>query len=118
MKIAVLTSSRADYGILYPLISKLKADKYFSVDIIAFGSHLSMISGKTKQLIQKDGFDIKYSLRTSPQSDSPLDISNSMANTISKFAKIWKKDTYNLLIVLGDRYEMFAACTSAIPFNI
>ncbi len=118
MKIAVLTSSRADYGILYPLISKLKADNYFKVDIIAFGSHLSIISGKTKQLIQKDGFDIKYSLHTSPQNDSPLDISNSMANTISKFAKIWKKEKYKLIIVLGDRYEIFAACTSSIPFNI
>jgi GDP/UDP-N,N'-diacetylbacillosamine 2-epimerase (hydrolysing) len=118
MKIAVLTSSRADYGILYPLINKLKADKYFNVDIIAFGSHLSIISGKTKELILKDGFEIKYSLNTSPKSDSPLDITNSMANTINKFAKIWKKETYNLIIVLGDRYEMFAACSSSIPFNI
>lgn len=118
MKIAILTSSRADYGILYPLINKLYADKYFNVDIIAFGSHLSKISGKTKELILKDGFFIKYGLNTSPKSDNPLDISNSMANTINKFAKIWKKETYNLVIVLGDRYEMFAACTSAIPFNI
>jgi len=118
LKIAILTSSRADYGILYPLISKLYADKFFNVDIIAFGSHLSKISGKTKELILKDGFFIKYCLDTSPKSDSPLDISNSMANTINKFAKIWKKETYNLVIVLGDRYEMFAACTSSIPFNI
>lgn len=118
MKIAILTSSRADYGILYPLISKLCADKFFNVDIIAFGSHLSKISGKTKELILKDGFSIKYSLDTSPNSDSPLDISNSMANTINKFAKIWKKESYNLVIVLGDRYEMFAACISSIPFNV
>ena len=118
MKIAILTSSRADYGILYPLISKLCADKFFNVDIIAFGSHLSKISGKTKELILKDGFSIKYALDTSPNSDSPLDISNSMAITINKFAKIWKKESYNLVIVLGDRYEMFAACISSIPFNV
>lgn len=118
MKIAILTSSRADYGILYPLISKLYADKFFNVDIIAFGSHLSKISGKTKELILKDGFFIKYALDTSPKSDTPLDISNSMANTIKKFAKIWQNENYNLVIVLGDRYEMFAACTSSIPFNV
>ena len=118
MKIAILTSSRADYGILYPLICKLKSDKYFKVDIIAFGSHLSKISGKTKEFILNDGFEIKYSLNTSPKSDTPLDISNSIAKTINKFAKIWEKESYKLVIVLGDRYEMFAACTSAIPFNV
>jgi GDP/UDP-N,N'-diacetylbacillosamine 2-epimerase (hydrolysing) len=118
LKIAILTSSRADYGILHPLIIKLKSDNFFDVDIIAFGSHLSKISGKTKGLILNDGFAIKYSLNTSPKSDSPLDISNSMANTINKFAKIWGKESYNLVVVLGDRYEMFAACSSSIPFNI
>jgi GDP/UDP-N,N'-diacetylbacillosamine 2-epimerase (hydrolysing) len=118
LKIAVLTSSRADYSILYPLITKLKSDNFFDVDIIAFGSHLSKMSGNTKRLIINDGFAIKYSLNTSPKSDNPIDISNSMANTIYKFAKIWKKEAYKLIVVLGDRYEMFAACTSSIPFNV
>ncbi len=118
MKIAILTSSRADYGILYPLISKLESDNFFDVDIIAFGSHLSKISCKTKSLILKDRFNIKYSLNTSPPSDNPLDISNSIANTIKKFSIIWKKESYDLIIVLGDRYEIFAACTSSIPFNV
>ena len=70
MKIAILTSSRADYGILYPLISKLKSDNFFKVDLIAFGSHLSNISGKTKELVLNDGFEIKYSLNTSPKSEN------------------------------------------------
>ena len=118
MKIAILTSSRADYGILYPLISKLKSDNFFKVDLIAFGSHLSNISGKTKELVLNDGYEIKYSLNTSPKSDTPLHISNSMAITINKFAKIWKKESYKLIVVLGDRYEMFAACASSIPFNV
>jgi GDP/UDP-N,N'-diacetylbacillosamine 2-epimerase (hydrolysing) len=97
---------------------KLKSDKFFKIDIIAFGSHLSNISSKTKELILNDGFEIKYSLNTSPKSDTPLNISNSMANTINKFAKIWKKESYKLIVVLGDRYEMFAACASSIPFNV
>ncbi len=118
MKIAILTSSRADFGILYPLINKLNADKYFDVDLIVFGSHLSKTSGMTKNFILKDGFKIKYSLKTSPPNDSPFAISISMADTIKKFVKIWKKESYDLIIVLGDRYEMFAACSSIIPFNI
>ncbi len=118
MKIAILTSSRADFGIMYPLIKKLNADKYFDIDLIAFGSHLSKTSGMTKNLILKAGFKIKYSLKTSPANDTPFAISISMADTIKKFVKIWKKESYDLIIVLGDRYEMFAACSSLIPFNI
>ena len=80
-------------------VSANKKYKFFKVDIIAFGSHLSNISGKTKELILNDGFEIKYSLNTSPKSDTPLNISNSMANTINKFAKIWKKESYKLIVV-------------------
>lgn len=118
MKIAVLTSSRADYGILNPLISKLNNDSFFDVDIIAFGSHLSKMSGYTNKLIIEDGFSIKYNLDTSPSSDSPFEISKSVSKTIIKFSKIWEKETYDLILVLGDRYEVFAACVSSIPFNI
>ena len=118
MKIVVLTSSRADYSILYPLLVKLKKDKYFDVNIIAFGSHLSDIHGRTFDLIKKDGFKIRDNFKTNPLTDTPLAISNSISITISNFAKIWNKQKYDLILAIGDRYEMFAACASSIPFNI
>jgi GDP/UDP-N,N'-diacetylbacillosamine 2-epimerase (hydrolysing) len=118
LKIAVLTSSRSDYSILYPLLLKLKNDIFFDLNIIAFGSHLSDKHGKTVQLIKKDGFKLRDNFQTNPLTDTPIAISNSMAITISKFAKIWKKDKYDLILAIGDRFEMFAACASSIPFNI
>lgn len=118
MKIAILTSSRADYSILYPLLVKLKKDKFFDVNIIAFGSHLSYIHGRTIELIKKDGFKIRDNFKTNPLTDTPLAISNSISITISNFAKIWNKQKYDLILAIGDRYEMFAACASSIPFNI
>ena len=118
MKIAVLTSSRADYSILYPLLFKLKKDKYFDLNIIAFGSHLSDKHGRTIEFIKKDGFKISYNFKTNPSTDTPLAISNSIGITISNFAKIWNKQKYDLILAIGDRYEMFAACASSIPFNI
>lgn len=118
MKIAVLTSSRADYSILYPLLFNLKRDKSFDLNIIAFGTHISVKHGKTINLIKKDRFKIKYNFKSNPLTDTPLAISNSIAKTITNFAKIWVKDKYDLVIAIGDRFEMFAACASSIPFNI
>jgi len=118
LKIAILTSSRADYSILSPLLYKLKKDKFFDLNIITFGSHLSVKHGKTINLIRKDGFKVTYSFNTNSTSDTPSAISNSISKTIINFATIWKKNKYDLVIAIGDRYEMFAACASSVPFNI
>lgn len=118
MKIAVLTSSRADFSILSPLLYKLKNDKFFDLNIIAFGSHLSTKHGKTINLIRKDGFKVTHSFNTNSTFDTPSAISKSIAKTILNFTPIWEKHKYDLVIAIGDRYEMFAACASSIPFNI
>ncbi len=118
MRIAVLTSSRADYSILSPLLFKIQKDDFFELNLICFGSHLSEKHGKTMNLILKDGFEVHYAFNTNPLSDKPNSISNSIGNTIKKFTKIWSKEKYDLVLAIGDRYEMFAACVSTIPFNI
>ena len=118
MKLAILTSSRADYGILLPLLKEFKKDSFFVTNIIAFGSHCSEKYGKTIDLIYKDGFDVKYSFDSTPEIDSPVCISKSMAETVLNFSNIWENESYDMIIAIGDRYEMFAACASSIPFNI
>lgn len=114
----MLTSSRADYSILLPLLKGLKEDPFFDLDIIAFGTHLSDKHGKTISLITEDGFCIKYSISSIPVSDSPSDISKAIADTILAFSDIWEIEKYDLIIAIGDRYEMFAACVSSVPFNL
>jgi GDP/UDP-N,N'-diacetylbacillosamine 2-epimerase (hydrolysing) len=120
MKIAILTSSRADYGIYLPLIKKLKADQFFEVDIIAFGTHLSNFHGQTIQEILNDGFDVKYRIESMLLTDTPDSISTAMGLTTIKFADFWKSHAkdFDLVFCLGDRYEMFAAVVASIPFNI
>jgi GDP/UDP-N,N'-diacetylbacillosamine 2-epimerase (hydrolysing) len=118
LKIAILTSSRADYGILLPLLKELKKDTFFSSHLIAFGTHLSERYGRTIDHIYKDGFDVKYSFDSAPELDSPSSISNSMAHTMISLSKIWEIENYDLIIAIGDRYEMFSACASSIPFNL
>jgi GDP/UDP-N,N'-diacetylbacillosamine 2-epimerase (hydrolysing) len=119
-RIAILTSSRADYGIYLPLLKALKEDPYFDLQIIAFGTHLSPFHGYTINQIANDGFKVSYLIESMLTGDSPNAISTAMALTSLKFADFWKdhKADFDLVFCLGDRYEMFAAITAGIPFNI
>lgn len=117
-KIALLTSSRADYSIYYPLIEEIHKDGSFALDIIAFGNHNSLIYGNSSNRIEEDGFVVKYKIDALVLGESPEAISDSMGLTMIKFSSIWSTEKYKLIICLGDRYEMFAAVTSSIPFNI
>lgn len=120
MRIAVLTSSRADYGNYLPLLKKMKEDSFFELKIIAFGTHISPEYGNTVDVIYADGFDVAYKLETLPDHDNATGIAESIGKTIVQFSSLWDLEQQNLdlILCLGDRYEMFAAVSSAIPFNI
>ncbi len=117
MKITVLTSSRADYSIYLPLLKELQSDDFFEISLIVFGTHLSNDFGLTLNNIIKDGFVVSTKVNTMPLGDAPFDISLSMGSTIEKFSEVWIKDQSDLIIALGDRFEMFAACMAAFPFG-
>jgi GDP/UDP-N,N'-diacetylbacillosamine 2-epimerase (hydrolysing) len=119
VKIGILTSSRADYSIYYPLILKAMELPNTEVEIIAFGTHLSENHGYTLNNILADGFEVKHQLKNCyALDDSPLGISMAMANTSKVFAEFWNKNKFDLVFCLGDRYEMFAAVSAAVPFQI
>lgn len=120
MKIAILTSSRADYGIYLPLLKTLDKTHEIQFEIIAFGTHLSQDFGHTIDQIKNDGFHVKHTLNTLPSGDTPLDITVAISKTISEFAHFWERHAieYTWVLCLGDRYEMFAAVTAGIPFGV
>lgn len=118
MKVGILTSSRADFGIYYPLVKKLCSDKFFEVEIIVFGTHLKKEYGYTIEEINKLGFGVRYKIETLTKNDGAKDISNNIGDAIIKFSQFWDKNKFDLVFALGDRYEMFAAVTAASPFNI
>lgn len=119
-KIAVLTSSRADYGIYLPLLKEIKNERTFDLKIIVFGTHLSLFHGYTLNQIISDGFDPAYQIESMLEGDSANAISTAMSLTSLKFADFWKDhhSDFDLVFCLGDRYEMFAAVTAGIPFRI
>src|ERR1019366_5495723 len=118
MKIGVLTSSRADYGIYMPLLKALKEDTFFDLSVIVFGTHLSAKHGETVKQIIADGYNVSIKIETVIDGDQPQDISASMGKAISNFSSVWSQNKYDLVFALGDRYEMFAACSSTISFGI
>ena len=118
MKIGVLTSSRADYGIYKPLLMKLKMDVYFELEIIVFGMHLSKKHGYTINEILLDNYNSLHKLETQLENDNVKSIAKTYANTCSKFATLWSENRYDLVFALGDRFEMSAAIQASIPFQI
>jgi GDP/UDP-N,N'-diacetylbacillosamine 2-epimerase (hydrolysing) len=118
MKIAILTSSRADYGIYVPLLKKLQADTFFETTIIAFGTHLSKFHGYTLQEIQRDGFAPVHTISALLSADDQQGIATSYALTALKFADYWAANRYDIVLCLGDRFEMSAAVQAGIPYGI
>ena len=118
MKIGVLTSSRADYGIYLPLLQKLKIDSFFELEIIAFGTHLSKNHGYTLKDIVKDGYNTIHEIISLVDDDSQKGISTSYGNTVLKFSEFWENYSFDLVLCLGDRFEMSAAVQASIPFGL
>ncbi len=120
MKIGILTSSRADFGIYLPLLKALKKDKDFSLEIIAFGTHLSQFHGYTLNQIKEEGFVVNYTIESMLTADSANAVSTAMGLTMIKFASFWKahSNDFNIVFCLGDRYEMFAAVMAGVAFQV
>lgn len=101
-----------------PLIRKLNASRNFNLHIIAFGSHPYREYGKTIEYIRKDGIKVNHFLKSLVLGDDSQAITDSMGLTILKISDIYNKEKYDLLLALGDRFEMFSAVAASVPFNI
>ena len=118
MRIALLSCGRSDFSIYYPLIKHLHEDPFFQLNIIAFGTHVSTFHGHTVDSFFEHGFPVAYQVESLVLGDSAEAIATAMGTTIIKFSSIWSRKEHDLIIVLGDRYEMFSAITASVPFNI
>jgi GDP/UDP-N,N'-diacetylbacillosamine 2-epimerase (hydrolysing) len=119
MKIGIITTSRADFGIYIPLLKKIK-EKGHGLFLFVGGMHTTVEFGNSYQLIEKEGFEISEKIDGLIPGSSSESIAKSMANTLSGFALLWPKYSkiLDVVFVLGDRFEMYAAASSLIPFNI
>lgn len=119
-KICVVTGSRAEYGILRNLMAAVKADPELQLQVIATNQHLSKLQGETYREIERDGFTIDYKVYMAD--DEAPDNANSTAKSISRgvsgFADAFDALQPDLLLILGDRYEMLAVASTALIYKI
>lgn len=116
--IAVVTVGRSDYGIYQPVLRRIAADPELRLRVIVGGMHLSPEFGLTVRAIEEDGFDISDRVEMTLSSDTPLGIATSMGLGVQGFASGYARSRPDVLVVLGDRFEMHAAALAALPFRI
>ncbi len=117
-KICVITGTRAEYGLLFWLMEGIKKSTKLELQIIATGMHLSPEFGLTYQEIESDGFKIDQKIEMLVSSDSPNGIVKSMGLGMIGFTDALTELKPDLIVVLGDRYEIFTAVSAAMIFRI
>jgi len=117
-KICVVTGTRADYGLLRWVMQGIKDDPELTLQVIATGMHLSPEFGLTYQAIEDDGFCIDRKLEMLVSSDSTAGIAKSMGLGLIGFADALSELQPDLMVVLGDRFEIFSAVSAALVARI
>lgn len=117
-KICVVTGSRAEYGLLYWLIKEIQADSDLELQVVVTGMHLSPEFGLTWKHVESDGFIIQRKVEMLLSSDTPAGIAKSIGLGVIGFADVLESLQPDVLVVLGDRFEIFAACQAAMVHRI
>jgi len=116
--IGAVTTSRADFNAYRPLLKALHADPELSLKVYVSGMHLSPEFGLTVRCLEDDGIPIAERIETLLSSDTPEAIAKCMGLGLIGFSQAFSRFQPDILVVLGDRYEMFAAALAAVPFKI
>ncbi len=116
--ICVITGSRAEYGLLRPLMAAIKAEPALDLQLVVTGAHLSADHGSTFHEIVNDGFSIDWRVDLQLGADGPEQIANAMALAVKGTAAALAQLKPDLVLVLGDRYEIFAVVAAALVARI
>lgn len=112
-KVCIVTGSRAEYGLLKPLIKEVKKDPSLKLQLLVTGMHLSKDFGSTYKEIEKDGFRITKKINILLESDKAAGVAESTGKAIEGFAKAYEELKPEIVVVLGDRFEIFGAAIAA-----
>ena len=115
-KLAVVTTTRADYGLLHPVIKGFRKleDEAFKLILIVTGTHLMEKFGYTVSEIENDGFRIDYRIKTAMNSGSNQEIAENISTVITEFTKVFEAEKPGGVMILGDRYEMLGVAAASL----
>lgn len=117
-KICVITGTRAEYGLLYWTMKAINNESNLELQIVATGMHLSPEFGNTFKEIERDGFHINKKVEMLLSSDTTIGITKSMGLALISFAEVFDDLKPDIILVLGDRYEIFASVSAAMISRI
>lgn len=117
-KIAIVTSTRADWGLLSPVAQALKEQSEVDLAIIATNMHLDAARGMTVNEILADGFEVAARVDMTPTDDSPLAITEAMSRCLAGMGAAFAELKPDIIVILGDRYEMLAVASAATVMRI
>lgn len=117
-KICIVTGTRAEYGLLKPVIKIISDAKDLELNLVVTGMHLSPEFGLTYKEIEQDGYLITAKIEMLLSSDTPVGITKSMGLAIIGFADYFENNKPDLVIILGDRYEMLMVASAAMIARI
>lgn len=112
-RVAYATGSRADYGIVKNYLRLLDNDNDIKLSVLVTGSHLENKFGHSVDIIRKDGFKIELEVPLNIENDNNANVIHCMSKALDSFGKYFERNKYDLLIILGDRYEMMAVAIAA-----
>ena len=117
-RVCVFTGTRAEYGLLRWVMHDIQASKYLDLQLVVSGTHLEEQYGNTYQEIEDHGFVVDASVEIDLTDDSPTGVLRSMALCMEKVGQEIERLAPDVLVVLGDRYEAFAAVSAAMLMRI
>ena len=117
-RIAVVTGTRAEYGVLYPVLKAIEAHPELTLSLVVTGMHLSHEFGYTVQEIEKDGFNIEAKVDMLLSSDTPGAMAKSLGLGVIGLTQTWEQLNPDTILLLGDRIEPFAAAIAGAYMNI
>lgn len=116
--IDVVTTTRAEYGLMRPLIRRMMEDSDIELNLLVTGTHLSEKFGNTYREIEKDGFPIAAKIPILSDKSGAVGVSRTMANAIAEFTKYFVSHKPDFIVVDGDRYETLGVCIAAVNSNV
>ena len=117
-KVCVVTGTRAEYGLLRPVIEKINNDVELELQLVATGMHLSPEFGLTYKEIERDGYKIDERVEMLLSSDTAVGISKSLGLGIIGFADVYEILKPDMIVLLGDRFEIFAATSAGMVAGV
>ena len=117
-KVGIVSVGRSDYGIYLPILRHIQSDADLKLILYVSGMHLSPDFGLTARMIEADGFEIGERVEMLLSSDSPEGIAKSIGLGVIGFSQAFHRTRPDILVVLGDRFDMYTAALTALPFKI